>query len=61
MVAPTYSSGLDFQILGRYGAMIPRYVCNTVAVIIFAVCALAGRNDLSEILTNFLALMGYCE
>ncbi|PMD61636.1 uncharacterized protein K444DRAFT_526250 [Hyaloscypha bicolor E] len=59
MVPPTYSSGIDFQILGRYPAMVPRYLWNTLAVIIFAVCALAGRNSLSEIFTNFLALMGY--
>jgi purine-cytosine permease-like protein len=61
MVPPTYSSGIDFQILGRYPAIVPRYLWNTLAVIIFAVCALAGRNSLSEIFTNFLALMGYCE
>jgi purine-cytosine permease-like protein len=61
MVPPTYSSGIDFQILGRYPAMVPRYLWNTFAVIIFAVCGLAGRNSLSEIFTNFLALMGYCK
>lgn len=59
MVPPTYSSGIDFQILGRYPAMVPRFIWNTVAVIIFAVCALAGRDHLSAIFTNFLALMGY--
>jgi purine-cytosine permease-like protein len=61
MVPPTYSSGIDFQILGRYPAMVPRYLWNTLAVIVFAVCALAGRNNLSAIFTNFLALMGYCK
>lgn len=59
MVPPTYCSGIDFQILGRYPAMVPRFVWNTCAVIIFTVCALAGRDHLSEIFTNFLALMGY--
>ena len=59
MVAPTYSSGIDFQILGRVFARIPRFIWNTVGVIIYTVCALAGRNHLSEIFTNFLALMGY--
>lgn len=58
-IAPTYSSGIDFQILGRYFAMVPRIIWNTVGVIIYFVCALAGRNHLSEIFTNFLALMGY--
>jgi len=59
MVAPIYCSGIDFQILGRYSAMVPRFIWNTFAVIIFMVCALAGKNHLSEIFTNFLALMGY--
>jgi purine-cytosine permease-like protein len=61
MVAPIYSSGIDFQILGRYTAIIPRFLWNTLAVIIFTACALAGKNSLSEIFTNFLALMGYCK
>jgi purine-cytosine permease-like protein len=61
MVPPTYSSGIDFQILGRYPAMVPRFVWNTFGVIVYAVCGLAGRNNLSQIFTNFLALMGYCK
>ncbi|KAF7911102.1 uncharacterized protein EAF01_002610 [Botrytis porri] len=59
MVPPTYSCGIDFQILGRYPAMVPRFLWNTFGVVVFTVCALAGRNDLSEIFTNFLSLMGY--
>jgi purine-cytosine permease-like protein len=59
MVAPIYASGIDFQILGRYPALVPRFLWNVVAVIIFLICALAGRDHLSEIFTNFLALMGY--
>lgn len=59
MVPPVYSSGIDFQILGRYPALIPRFVWNTFGVVAFAACALAGRNSLSAIFTNFLALMGY--
>ena len=58
-VAPTYSSGMDFQILGKAAEKVPRIIWNTVGVIIYTVCALAGRNSLSEIFTNFLALMGY--
>lgn len=58
-IAPTYSSGVDFQILGRYAEKVPRVIWNTVGVIIYTVCALAGRSNLSEIFTNFLALMGY--
>lgn len=58
-IPPTYSSGVDFQILGRYAAMVPRIVWNTVGVVIYTICALAGRNSLAVIFTNFLALMGY--
>ncbi|KAI9710892.1 MAG: hypothetical protein M1828_002003 [Chrysothrix sp. TS-e1954] len=59
MIPPTYSSGIDFQILGHFFAKIPRVIWNTLGVIIYMVCALAGRNSLAEIFTNFLALMGY--
>ena len=59
VIAPTYSSGIDFQILSLAFQRIPRFVWNTAGVIIYTVCALAGRDHLSEIFTNFLALMGY--
>lgn len=59
MIPPTYSSGVDFQILGRLAAKVPRIIWNTVGVVIYTVCALAGRNNLAAIFTNFLALMGY--
>ena len=59
LVPPTYSSGIDFQILGRAAQKVPRFVWNTCGFVIYTVCALAGRNSLSEIFTNFLALMGY--
>ena len=58
-IGPSYSIGIDFQILARFAQKIPRFVWNTCGVIIYTVCALAGRNSLSEIFTNFLALMGY--
>lgn len=59
LIVPTYSSGIDAQILGRWAAVIPRVIWNTVGVVIYTVCALAGREHLAEIFTNFLALMGY--
>jgi purine-cytosine permease-like protein len=58
-IPPTYSTGIDFQTLGRQFERIPRVVWNTLGVIIYTVCALAGRNSLAIIFTNFLALMGY--
>ena len=59
IVPATYSSGIDFQLLAAWARKVPRFVWNTVGVIIYVVCALVGRNSLSEIFTNFLALMGY--
>lgn len=59
MIPPTYSSSVDFQVLGKWLLQVPRVVWNTVGVIIFAVCAIAGRTSLAAIFTNFLALMGY--
>jgi len=59
MIPPSYSSSVDFQVLGRWLNKVPRIVWNTVGVIIYAVCAIAGRTSLAAIFTNFLALMGY--
>lgn len=59
IVAPTYASSVDWQALGRPFEKVPRVVWNTVSVIIYTVCAIAGRANLAEIFTNFLALMGY--
>lgn len=58
-IPPTYSSGVDFQVLSRYFERIPRIFWNSLGVVIYTVCALAGRNHLAIIFTNFLALMGY--
>jgi len=59
MVPPTYSSSVDFQVLGTWFNRVPRIIWNTVGVIIYTVCAIAGRTSLAAIFTNFLALMGY--
>jgi NCS1 nucleoside transporter family len=59
LIPPTYSSGVDFQTLGRWFLSIPRAAWNTAGVLIYTVCAAAGRDHLAEIFTNFLALMGY--
>ncbi|KAI4113857.1 MAG: hypothetical protein LQ338_008099 [Usnochroma carphineum] len=59
LAPPTYSSGIDFQVLGKNFQKIPRVIWNSVGVVIYTVCALAGRDHLAEIFTNFLALMGY--
>jgi NCS1 nucleoside transporter family len=59
IILPVYAAGVDFQTLGVNFEKIPRVIWNTLGVIIFTVCAIAGRAHLAEIFTNFLALMGY--
>lgn len=59
MIVPTYSSSVDFQVFSGWFNAVPRVVWNTVGVIIYTVCAVAGRESLAAIFTNFLALMGY--
>lgn len=59
IILPVYASGVDFQTLGTNFEKIPRVVWNSVGVVIFTVCAIAGRANLATIFTNFLALMGY--
>jgi len=55
----TYSASLGFQIMGRHLARLPRWFYSCVGVVIYTVCALAGRNYLYDIFENWLALMGY--
>lgn len=55
----TYSAALGAQTLGRYGKLIPRWIWACVMVLIYFICAIAGRNHLFSIFSNFLSLMGY--
>ncbi|KAL8867926.1 MAG: hypothetical protein Q9174_005340, partial [Haloplaca sp. 1 TL-2023] len=54
----TYASALGCQVLGRYPKMVPRWLWVCVIVLIYFVCAVAGRDQLFLILQNFVALMG---
>ncbi|KAI9736270.1 MAG: hypothetical protein M1834_001156 [Cirrosporium novae-zelandiae] len=55
----TYSAALGIQVMGRYPKRVPRWILTIAVVIVYLACALGGRNSLSEIFENFLALMGY--
>ncbi|KAI4148666.1 MAG: hypothetical protein LQ341_001509 [Variospora aurantia] len=55
----TYAAALGCQVLGRYGKMVPRYLWVCVVVLVYFICAAAGRDHLYAIFQNFLALMGY--
>lgn len=58
-VPGTYSSSLGCQTLGRYGKMVPRWAWSSILILIQLVLGLAGRQNLFDIYSNFVALMGY--
>ena len=55
----TYAAALGCQVLGRGGKAVPRWVWSCALVALELVLALAGREHLFAIFSNFLALMGY--
>ncbi|CAK7208877.1 Vitamin B6 transporter [Sporothrix curviconia] len=55
----TYAAALNMQMFGRYLAKVPRPLWSTAVVIVYTVCAIAGRTQLLSIFLNFLALIGY--
>ncbi|KAL9114630.1 MAG: hypothetical protein Q9227_001308 [Pyrenula ochraceoflavens] len=59
MAPSAYSAALDFQILGRYAKAIPRWMWSVVITLIMLVCSVAGRNNLFDILENFIPIMSY--
>jgi hypothetical protein len=40
-------------------AKVPRFLWNTVGIVVVIVCAIAGRDNLLSIFLNFLGLIGY--
>jgi purine-cytosine permease-like protein len=58
-VAVNYSSGLSLQLLGHYFHAVPRFVWSFVNALVIAILAIAGRQHLSTIVSNFVSLLGY--
>lgn len=58
-IAVNYSSGLSLQLLGHYFHAIPRFVWSFANALVIAVIAIAGKNHLSLIVSNFVSLLGY--
>lgn len=55
----TYSSAMSWQLLGSWFAKLPRLYWTVFGVILYTVCACAGRDHLFDTFQNFLALLGY--
>ncbi|KAL3426618.1 hypothetical protein PVAG01_00127 [Phlyctema vagabunda] len=58
-VAVNYSSGLSLQLLGHYFHAVPRFIWSFLNALVVAVLAIAGREHLSTIVSNFVSLLGY--
>ncbi|RMZ89969.1 hypothetical protein DV736_g2802, partial [Chaetothyriales sp. CBS 134916] len=59
MIPGNYSTAFCAQILSKKLEKIPRIMWNTMAVIIYIVIAIPGREKLLTIFSNFLPLIGY--
>ena len=55
----TYSAALLMQTLGRPFAKVPCFVWTILALVIYTVAGVAGREHFSEILSNFLSILSY--
>ncbi|KAI9830169.1 MAG: hypothetical protein M1819_005846 [Sarea resinae] len=58
-VAVNYSSGLSLQLLGHWFHAVPRLIWSALFSIVVTVIAIAGRQHLSTIVSNFVSLLGY--
>jgi purine-cytosine permease-like protein len=58
-IAINYSSGLSMQLLGHYFHAVPRLVWSLLVALVVAILAIAGKNHLSIIVSNFVSLLGY--
>jgi purine-cytosine permease-like protein len=58
-IAVNYSSGLSMQLLGHYFHAIPRFIWSFINALVVALIAIAGREHLSTIVSNFVSLLGY--
>jgi purine-cytosine permease-like protein len=54
-----YSMGMNIQMIGGKFGKVPKPVFTTVATVIYASCAMGGRNQLYEVFKSFLPLIGY--
>lgn len=55
----TYSCALEFQLIDTRLTYVPRWVWTTLVAVIYLVLALAGKEHLNNILSNFLPMLGY--
>ncbi|SGZ51952.1 CIC11C00000001971 [Sungouiella intermedia] len=55
----TYSAAFEFQLIDRRMMYVPRWIWATFISVAYLVISLAGKEHLSTIISNVLALLGY--
>lgn len=58
-IAVNYSSGLSLQLLGHYFHAIPRFIWTFIFALVVAILAIAGQENLSAVVQDFVSLLGY--
>lgn len=58
-IAINYSSGLSLQLLGHWFHAIPRFIWSFLVALVVAILAIAGKDHLSAIVSDFVSLLGY--
>ncbi|EXJ54934.1 uncharacterized protein A1O5_12845 [Cladophialophora psammophila CBS 110553] len=58
-IAINYSSGLSIQLLGHYFHAVPRFIWSFLVALVVALLAIAGKDHLSAIVSDFVSLLGY--
>ena len=58
-IAINYSSGLSLQLLGHYFHAVPRFIWSLIFAVVVAVLAIAGQQNLSAVVNDFVSLLGY--
>ncbi|KAI6247030.1 Purine-cytosine permease FCY22 [Erysiphe necator] len=58
-IVVNYSVGLSFQLLGDCFHAVPRFIWSLLIAILITVLAVIGRENLSNIVANFVSMLGY--
>lgn len=54
-----YSMGLSVQMISKKWLVVPRLVWSLLGTIVFLACAIAGRENLAAVMSNFLNVCAY--
>lgn len=58
-IAINYSSGLSIQLLGHWFHAVPRFIWSFFFALVIAILAIAGKDHLSNVVSDFVSLLGY--